>query len=85
MNSNNESEVDLMEELLRLTAEIGANSVNDEAYYLRGRLYWRLGQTAMAISDFEHALAINPSSPAAAAVSIARDVMDFYNKDLYNP
>ena len=27
---------------------------------------------------------INPESPAANAYSIANDILDFYNKDMYN-
>lgn len=85
MNDKNQVEVDIAAELSRLTAEIAENQEDDNLYYLRGRLYWRLGQKSLAISDYECAVALNSGSPASAALKIARDVMDFYNKDLYNP
>ncbi len=85
MNDKNQAEVDIVAELSLLTAEIAANQNDDTLYYLRGRLYWRLGQKSLAISDYECAVALNSGSPASAALKIARDVMDFYNKDLYNP
>ena len=29
-------------------------------------------------------MAINPESPAANAYRMANDILDFYNKDMYN-
>ena len=52
---------------------------------LRGDLNWKLGPRAQAISDYEAAVDLDPSSPAAQTLAIAREVMDFYNRDLYNP
>ena len=85
MNDKNQAEVDFAAELARLTSEIAANPDDDNLYYQRGRLYWRLGRKSQAISDYERAVALNSASPAAAALTIARDVMNFFNKDLYNP
>ena len=85
MNDKNQAEVDFAAELARLTSEIAANPADDNLYYQRGRLYWRLGHKSQAISDYERAVALNAASPAAAALTIARDVMNFFNKDLYNP
>lgn len=58
---------------------------NAEAYYLRGRLKWKLGQKTQAMSDYNKAVSIDPTSPAAVALRMANDVMDFYNHDMYNP
>ncbi len=52
---------------------------------MRGRLLWKLGRKADAMSDYAAAADLDPSSPAAAALEMARDIMDFYNHDLYNP
>lgn len=54
-------------------------------WYLRGKTYWRMGKKAAAISDFEEAVHINPDSPAALALEMTQNVMDFYNPDLLNP
>lgn len=56
-----------------------------DALYLRGRLNWKLGRKGEAISDYSAAVALDPHSPAAAALDMARQVMDFFNPDLYNP
>lgn len=64
-----------------------AVEVNNEAvlFYERGRLLWKLGRKTDAMSDYSKAVSIDPESPAAVALQMARDVMDFYNHDLYNP
>ncbi len=62
-----------------------ADGESAEAYYLRGRLKWKLGMKTEAMGDYSKAAAIDPSSPAVAALELARDVMDFFNHDLYNP
>lgn len=56
-----------------------------DLYYRRGRLYWRLGDKGASISDYERAVAIDPASPASEALKLCRDIMNFYNTDLYNP
>lgn len=37
-----------------------------------------------AINNYLEAMAINPESPAANAYAIANEILDFYNKDMYN-
>lgn len=56
-----------------------------EALYLRGRIAWKKGNQGMAISLYASAAALDPSSPASVALDQAREVMAFFNKDLYNP
>ena len=56
-----------------------------ELLYTRGRLLWNLGRKTEAMSDYAAAVDIDPSSPAATALQMTRDIMDFYNHDLYNP
>ena len=54
-------------------------------YYELGREAWKSGLKAVAISAYEHSTAIDPQGPAAPALEMARNVMDFYHRDLYNP
>lgn len=70
-----------------LSAAAGAvtGAAAADIFYRRGRLYWKLGQRGAAISDYERAVAIDSESPAAEALKMCRDIMDFYNTDLYNP
>lgn len=66
--------------------ELGAME-GDEAWvaFMAGRIAWRRGDKAGAISSYERAVAINPASEAAVALEQARSIMNFYNKDLLNP
>jgi hypothetical protein len=48
-------------------------------------LYWGCGNRALAINDFHAAIALNPESLARQALQNANDILDYYNKDLYNP
>lgn len=68
-----------------LTAIIAAHPDCDEAYLQRGLLYWRAGQRAKAINDYNKAVSINPDSEARLALKATYEILDFYNKDLYNP
>lgn len=57
-----------------------------EALYLRGRIAWKQGRKADAITFYEHALDMDPEcEPAEVALEQAREVMDFFNTDLLNP
>ena len=75
----------LNDALLLLNNEITQSQNNDKLYFTRGKLHWRLGNKSQAISDYEHAVDINPDSPARIALDNARDVIAFFNPDLYNP
>lgn len=68
-----------------LDAYIAENPSDDSALALRGLQHWSLQQRKEAINDYLAAIAINPDSPARAALQSAREILDYYNKDLYNP
>ena len=55
------------------------------AYYERGRLHWRLGNHRKAISDYCSADNLAPHGKAEQALNQAREIMDFFNPDIYNP
>lgn len=75
----------LNDALLLLNNEITQSQNNDKLYFTRGKLHWRLGNKSQAITDYEHAVDINPDSPARIALDNARDVIAFFNPDIYNP
>lgn len=56
-----------------------------ELYYLRGRLGWKAGHRGDAMSDYRRAISLNAQSPAVEALKLSGDIMNFYNKDFYNP
>ena len=57
---------------------------SDRAYYLLGNAYRKRGDWQGAINNYLEAMDINPDSPARNAYTIANDILDFYNKDMYN-
>lgn len=77
-----------MESTDKLTAEIEAAAddlTRGELFFRRGRLRWKLQDRAGAISDYCRAAEFAPECGAREALSQAREIMDFFNKDLYNP
>ena len=68
-----------------LSGAIDAGRPTAELHYRRGKLYWKAGKRAEAMTDFNAAVALDPFSPAAVYLKMACDIMDFYNTDLYNP
>lgn len=55
------------------------------ALYTRGKIYWRMGKKAEAMTDYTASLAIDPEGPAAIALQQAQEVVHYYNPDLFNP
>lgn len=68
-----------------LTEYIAAHPDSDEALTLRGRQYWALGKQGAAITDYLDAIKINPDSPSRHYIKVAYEILNYYNKDLYNP
>ena len=77
---------DRIEEAIRLLEEYVSSAPvpSDRAYYLLGNAYRKKGDWQGAINNYLEAMEINPDSPAKNAYSIANDILDFYNKDMYN-
>ena len=79
-----EEKSDIQAQIEALDAVI-AREATAEAYYQRGRLHWRAGNRGAAMSGYNRAVALDPDSPAAEALKLCNEIMDFYNTDLYNP
>ena len=74
------------EKAIRMLDEyISQYPADDEAYTIRGMKYWSLSRRKEAINDYHRAIELNPESRAKSALEIAKSILDFYNKDLYNP
>lgn len=61
------------------------NPESDQALTLRGMKHWGAGQRSLAIKDFLKALQINPQSKAKEALAATNAILDYRNKDLFNP
>lgn len=54
-------------------------------WYLRGNEYRKNGDWKHAIDCYMEAVDIDSDSPAAEAKTMLEDILNFYNKDAYNP
>ena len=69
----------------QLTAYIQSDTTdNDEPYYLLGNAYRKQGNWQLALNNYLEAMERNPESPAVQAHKMAMDILNFYNKDMYN-
>lgn len=57
---------------------------NDEPYYLLGNAYRKQGNWQLALNNYMEAMERNPESPAVSAYQMMMDILNFYNKDMYN-
>lgn len=68
-----------------LSNYIAENPTSTDALTLRGLKYFGAGQRSAAINDYLAALRIDPECKAKLALQSANEILDYYNKDLYNP
>ena len=59
-------------------------AMDDELFYLLGNAWRKKGNWQMAMNNYHEAIALNPESPARQALEIAQDILNFFNKDMYN-
>ena len=58
--------------------------MDDILFYLLGNAWRKKGNWQMAMNNYLEAVHLNPESPAQQALDIANEILDFYNKDMYN-
>ena len=56
----------------------------DMAYYLLGNAFRKQGDWQGALNNYQEAIDINPDNPAAEARNMVIDILNFYNKDMFN-
>lgn len=54
-------------------------------WYLQGNDHRRRGDWQKALNCYMEAIDLDPESPAVEARQMLIDILDFYNKDAYNP
>lgn len=62
----------------------GGGAMDDTLFYLLGNAWRKKGNWQMAMNNYLEAIHLNPESPAQQALDIANEILDFYNKDMYN-
>ena len=72
------------EEAIRLlNVQINGHKSDDRLYYMRGNAYFKSGNWQCAMEDYMQAISINAESPATEAIKMARNILEFYNKEIY--
>ena len=56
-----------------------------EEWYKKGNDYRRKSDWQHAIDCYMEAIDLDPESPAVEAKKMLEDILNFYNKDAYNP
>lgn len=75
-----------LDEAIRLLKErIAKEPKNEEAHFVLGNVYRKMEDWKDAINSYLKAEEINPDSPARNARLMILDILNYYNKDLYNP
>lgn len=81
-------EIDLghIEKAKELVEEGLANNDNDALlHYLKGSVFMKEGKWKQATDCFLRSEELDAESPAVEVRKMLSDIMNFYNKDLYNP
>ncbi len=73
-----------IEQIDDLLAEASVDEGKDVLYYLKGNAYRKKGDWKQALDNYQYAVDINPQSPAVQARAMVIDILNFYNKDMYN-
>ncbi|MBR3896778.1 MAG: tetratricopeptide repeat protein [Bacteroidaceae bacterium] len=74
----------LQEAITQLGTLIDDGCEDDELYYLRGNAYRKLCNWQQALNNYLEAISLNPESPAKEAHRMLMEILEFYNKDMYN-
>lgn len=80
------NETDEAIHLLTPLIEKGATTTcdDDELFYLYGNAWRKKGNWKKALENYLEAMSLNPQSPAKEAHRMLMDILEFYNKDMYN-
>lgn len=74
-----------VEEAIKILDQLIAHKPSsDELHYIRGKAYYKKGDWQKAIQDYMEAIALNSESPAKETLKFTVNILNFYNKDIYN-
>ena len=53
-------------------------------FYLQGKIFMKRSQCSLSINSFLKSEELEPNGPARECLYMLNDIMNFYNKDMYN-
>ncbi|MCQ2326631.1 MAG: tetratricopeptide repeat protein [Bacteroidales bacterium] len=72
------------EAMKQVDAFLEQDKQDDMLWYLRGNIFKKQEQWKQAIDSYTEAISINPKNPATTMRRICIDILNFYDKTLYN-
>lgn len=75
---------DIESVIRKLDIDIAAHPTDDNLFYKRGNAYWKLQDWKQCLDNYTEAIRLNPDSPAVSMRNMVRDILQFYNKEMYN-
>ncbi|MGN0058117.1 MAG: tetratricopeptide repeat protein [Phocaeicola plebeius] len=79
-----EATIQALQEVLSEARLASDRACEADAYYLLGNACRKMGDWQGALNNYQEAIDRNPEGPAASARSMAMDILNFYNKDMFN-
>ncbi len=73
-----------LEEALLAIEKRMVNEESGHLFYLRGKVRLRQNEWRLATNDFLMSQSLWPDGPAAEQLMMIKEIMDFFNKDMYN-
>lgn len=67
-----------------LNAFICENPDSDDAYFLLGNAYRKKEDWQSALNNYQKAIDLNENSSACHAYRATTEILEFYNKDMFN-
>lgn len=73
-----------IQQITQFISQCPNEQIRSEAYYLLGNAYRKISDWQNALNSYDEAIRLNSASPAAQARLILMDILNFFNKDMYN-
>ncbi|MCQ2218815.1 MAG: tetratricopeptide repeat protein [Paludibacteraceae bacterium] len=81
---NDLQEGKLQEVLSQLEEYVALHKDSAEAYFLLGNAYRKMENWEMALNNYQVSMDLDPEGPAEMAYNATIEVLEFFNKDMYN-
>ncbi|MBP5457949.1 MAG: tetratricopeptide repeat protein [Paludibacteraceae bacterium] len=68
----------------QLESYVSLHKDSAEAYFLLGNAYRKMENWEMALNNYQIAMDMDPEGPASLAYNATIEVLEFFNKDMFN-
>ena len=75
---------DVADVVSQLEAYVSSHKESAEAYFLLGNAYRKMENWEMALNNYQISMDLDPDGPATLAYNATIEVLEFFNKDMFN-